>query len=264
MDYTKTSRFISHVTQLVTERDALRGELETLARIKRGTKTAEQSTRITQIRNRLKVLDRNIEGVADLSTFNRSELFHFLAAAVGDPNGNIWDVFQLRLNALDTLSYEGAGEKAIRHMLGLPMETSTDKADLPDDEEVKFTGDNIDLFRPGRMGRRMYVRLLKSLSDEMVSDEMLDGEVTAGKLYHSMDAELHVKFQTALAPQVVLADYSAIYLTTNVGYVKIVKADYERAFSLACVTQVSPKYRLKRSYLEAQLLATQDSANVAA
>jgi hypothetical protein len=262
--YNKTERYVQYVSRLDAERISLLQEIDQLAGTKRGTPGVAKKR--AQFKNRLKTITANLTKVAtpgDLSAFTWPELFDLWSACWGWR----WTHEELWFFKQETEYYEGRGEKSLRHRLGLPLVVSLDSCDLPNGE-VKYLGANVESFRAGKVGRRMYVRGLRELPDELLTDEMLDGEVSAGKLYHSMPEAVRLKLQRDLAPEKALAHYPAMFLTTENGYGYVPRDDYSKAFSLTCITQMSPKYRLRREYVEQQLLESlshpQQQADVAA
>ncbi len=249
MRYDETSTYVLHIDALTKEKETIELELIALDVHKRGTPGIADTK--SKIRQRLKTIDRSIVKCKDLSGFTWPELF----ALWSESCGWAWTADELLLLQQETESYEGRGERPLRHRFGLPLEATLDSCDLPDGE-VKYIGAKMETLRVGKSGKRMYVRSLRELPDEFVTDEMLDGEVSAGKLYHDLNNIVQDKFLRNLSPENVLKCYPAMYLTTDVGYGKVPQEHYSQAFSLACITQYSPKFRLKRSYVEEQLKKT--------
>lgn len=249
MRYDETRTYNLHVNALNDEKKKLELELVGLNVHKRGTQgIADARARVKQ---RLKTIERSLLKSKDLSDFTWSELFTLWS----DACGWMWTKEELKLLQHETESYEGLGEKPLRHRLGLPLDATMESCDLPTGE-VKYVGDKVEPIRVGKIGKRMYVRSLREISDELVTDEMLDGEVSAGKLYNELDATIQEKLLTNLAPENVLSCYPAMYLTTDTGYGFVPQEHYKQAFSLACITQMSPKFRLKRSYVEDRIRRT--------
>lgn len=257
MRYTQTPTYVGHVSCLRSEATELQAELAALSSGPRGSRTKEQSRRVTRIRTRLKTIDKNLQGLLDFSTFTWSALFNMLAEA----DGCTWNEEQLRLLRTETESYEGKGEKSLRNRFGLPLEATQGVCDFPDEGEGKYVGDKVEDFRVGKVGKRAYGRLFRELArsfkeDSMAPDQwdmLSDGEVSAGKVYHALPPPVREVMQQALAPETVLACYQTLYLVSDRGFVRVPRIDFSTAFSLAAVTQMSPKYRLKREYVEARL-----------
>lgn len=257
MRYTKTPTYVGHVSCLREESNALRVELARLSSGPRGSRTQEQTRRVGRIRARLKTIDKNLDGLLDFSTFTWSALFNMLAEA----DECVWNDEQLRLLRAETESYEGKGEKSLRHRFGLPLEATQGSCDFPDEGEGKYVGDKVEDFRVGKVGKRAYGRLFRELARSFKEDSMSpeqwdmlsDGEVSAGKVYHALPAPVREAVQQALAPETVLACYQTLYLVSDRGFVRVPRVDFSTAFSLAAVTQMSPKYRLKREYVETRL-----------
>jgi hypothetical protein len=265
--YTETPTYVTRVSALTGERDSLFKELTSLADAKRGTPgTAD---RRAKIRARLKTVENNLQhGLSDLTW---PQIFNvWIETRVGE-EGGLWTPEQLDLIKPDTLYYEGVTEKALKHRLGLSLEPTQGAIDIHDgihDGDDKYLGESVGSFRTGKLGKRLYVRCLRLLPDDVVTDEMLDGEIGPGKLFNSLPDDVKSKLQNDLRPEVGLACYPSLYLTNARGFIKVMAVDYTQAFSLATITQYAPKYKLKREYVETQLLTTlsvpKDAADVAA
>jgi len=257
MRYTQTPTYVDHVSRLQAEARALQDELDALSTVKRGTRSLEQGRRSTVARARLKTVKKNLDGLVDFSTFTWTSLFTMLAEA----EACAWNDEQLALLRGELESYEGRGEKSLRHRFGLPIEATQGTCDFPDDGEGKYVGDKVDAIRVGKVGKRAYGRLFRELARSFKEDSMQpeqwdmlsDGEVSAGKVYHSLPAPVRVTMQQALAPETVLACYQTLFLMSDRGFVRVPRTDFATAFSLAAVTQMSPKYKLKREYVELRL-----------
>jgi len=268
--FTETNRYVEHVKRLDFERDTLNQAISRMAKLKRGTLDTFQKKAKTACKNRLKTVNRQIAQAADLSGFTWPELFHLLA----DVDGGIWRPEEVALLDKKLLNFEGRGEKSLRHRLGLPLEPTMDSCDIPGGQEAKYVGNNVDTFRIGKVGKKAYVNLFKEVvrahGDDVMTPEMWesmgDGELSAGKVYTELPDVIRTKIQEDLAPAKILSCYTAMYLMTDVGYVRIPRHHFSRAFSLTCVTQMSPKYRLKREYVEDRLRCSmpEQQANVTA
>jgi hypothetical protein len=113
----------------------------------------------------------------------------------------------------------------------------------------------------GKVGKRAYGRLARELARSFKEDAMQpeqwdmvsDGEVSAGKVYYGLPAPVREVLQQALAPEKVLSCYQTLYLLSDRGFVRVGRLDFANAFTLAGVTQMSPKYRLRRDYVESRL-----------
>lgn len=257
--FTQTPTYIAHRAALTNEREALLTEQAGLADAKRGTPGV--ADRRAKIRQRLKTIDRCLErGLEDLTW---PEVFNVWIETRAGKAGGLWTPDQLALISSDTLYYEGTTEKALKHRLGLSLEPTQGDIDIKDgvhDGDDKYLGDSVGPFRTGKLGKRLYIRCLRTLPDDVVTDEMLDGEVGPGKLFNSLPEDVRTKLQHDLRPEVGLACYPSLYLTNARGFVRVLAADYVQAFGLSTITQYSPKYKLRREYVEAQLLATLSAA----
>ncbi len=249
MRYDETRTYTFHVNALANEKKDVERRIIDLECFKRGTPGVADSR--AKLKQRLKTIDRSLLKSKDLSDFAWPELFMLWS----DACGWVWSKEEIELLQQEIESYEGRGEKPLRHRLGFPLDATLDSCDLPTGE-VKYVGDKVEPIRVGKSGRRSYVRSLRELVDDLVTDEMLDGEVSAGKLYNELNPVVQSKLLENLSPATILKCYPAMYLTTNFGYGFIPREHYSQAFSLACVTQMSPKFRLKRSYVEEQIKRT--------
>jgi hypothetical protein len=143
----------------------------------------------------------------------------------------------------------------------LPLEATQGSCDFPDEGEGKYVGDKVEDFRVGKTGKRAYGRLFRELARTFKEDSMTpeqwdmlsDGEVSAGKVYHALPLLVRKAMQQALAPEIVLSCYQTMFLVSDKGFVRVPRSDFSTAFSLVAVTQMSPKYRLKREYVEMRL-----------
>ncbi len=254
--YTDTWAYQSLISNLDAEISQLTKQRERLAGIRlRGgvikrKKTLEEERLFTSLGNRLKTLRHRRDNVEDLGQYAWPDLFKLWEAAYGGS----WSKEEKLLLEGELEAFEGRGEKSLRHRLGLPQIVSQDSCDLPGDEEVKYVGTATNvLIRVSGIGRRAYIRALRSVPEELITDEMLDGEVSQSKVYGSLPEQVRKDLQSSLAPDKVLACYAAIYLTTETGFSRIPRKEFGNAFSLSCVTQYSPKYRLKREFVESKL-----------
>ncbi len=265
--YTETLTYTIHTNTLSSERDTLLDELNGLANVKRGTPGA--ADRRAKIRTHLVTIEKNLQhGLANLTW---PTLFNVWIETRSDKEGGLWTPEQLDLINLETTYYEGTTERALKHRLGLSLEPTQGNIDIHDgvhDGDDKYLGDSVSPFRTGKLGKRLFVRCLRTLPDDQITDEMLDGEVGPGKLFNSLPEAVRLKFQNDMRTEVGLACYPSLYLSNRRGFVRVMSVDYTQAFSLATITQYAPKYRLRREYVEAQLALTlsamKDAADKAA
>lgn len=257
MRYTQTLTYLNHVSRLREEARDLQQELNVLSDMKRGTRSPEQARRATNVRSRLKTVSKNLEGLLDFSTFTWPALFTMLTEA----EECTWNEEQLLLLKGELENYEGRGERSLRNRFGLVDAPTLGTCDFPDDGEGKYVGDKVEPIRVGKVGKRAYGRLFRELARSFSEDSMQpeqwdmlsDGEVSAGKVYHSLPLPVRDVMQRALAPDAVLVCYQTLFLMSDRGFVRVPRCDFSTAFSLAAVTQMSPKYRLRREYVEARL-----------
>lgn len=223
-------------------------------------RTADEDRLFTNLGSQLRTLRRRLETTTELSQYSMVELIELWEAS----HGRRWTAEERALLDESLVAFEGRGEKPLRHRLGLPQVVSRDSCDLPGDEEVKHIGDNPACsFRLGKVGRRVYVRLLRLVADEDVTDDMLDGNVSPSKIYRTYPEHVRRLMCDSLMPSRVLSCYSAIYLTTETGFSRVPRDHYDVAFGLICVAQHTPQYRLRREYVEGRLAATlKDSLGV--
>lgn len=264
INYSETPTYVAHTNKLTSEEAELLKELQVLASAVRGTPGV--AAKRNKIKQRLKTIKKNL--LHGLSNLNWSMLFDVWIETRSGKEGGLWTPEQLALiDPEKTTYYEGITEKALKHRLGLSLQPSQNGIDIQDgvhDGDDKYLGSNVSPFRTGKLGKRLFIKCLRVLSDDQITDEMLDGEVGPGKLFNSLPEPIKIKLQNELQPKAGLACYPSLYLSNNRGFVRVMASDYAQAFSLVTVTQYSPKYRLKREYVEAQLLASQDGANKAA
>ncbi len=202
---------------------------------------------------------------SEAALFNTGDIFNMLI----DVEKNAWSEEERRLGETGLESYEGPYEKSLRLRKGWPIAATQESADFPDDGEGKYLASPLETFRSGKFGKRAWGRVYRSIvrehTEEMLLPEqwedLMDGEVSAGKIYNTMPANIQNKIQTSLAPEVVLSPYRTMYMLMDYGYIEVPRKDYDKAFSLSSVTQMSPKYRLKRNYLEERLFKSSAKNN---
>lgn len=257
--YTQTPTHVIHVNALTSEKEACLAELDALSGVK------GVADRRAKIKQRLKTIDKNLQdGLASLTW---PDLFKVWIETRSGNEGGLWSPEELELNKQEVTYCEGHTEKALKRRLGLSLQPTYGDIDIKDgtnDGDDKYLGDTVGTFRTSRSGTKLYIKCLRELSDEQMTEDMYAGNVSAGKLYTSLPEPVRLKFQAYLEPAVGLACYPSLYLSNNHGFVKVLKSDFAQAFSLAMITQYNPKYKLRREYVETQVLATQHSANEAA
>jgi len=248
--YTDTSTYCRLVSELDAEIAVISARRRRLAEIPKRERSSDEARELVNSTGRLKRLQWRRDNATDPSQYTWSDLLALWEAAYGGS----WTQEEKRLLEVELVAFEGRGEKPLRLRLGLPLAVSRDSCDLPGDEEVKYVGAMMNvLIRVGGIGRRAYIRALRKVSEELITDEMWDGEVSQSKVYGSLPEQVRKDLQSSLAPDKVLTCYAAIYLTTETGFSRIPREEFGNAFSLSCVTQYSPKYRLKREYVESKL-----------
>ncbi len=195
----------------------------------------------------------------DITQFSWIELLTMLI----ELEGHVWNEHELELGKKDREDYEGKFEDSYRYRLGLPLGASLDDTDFPNMSEGKYLSDKETAFRIGKIGKRSYGSLLRVLAREFTENSMspeqwetmFDGEVSGGKIYHTFPEQIRACIQRQLAPERVLSAYNSFVFLTDVGYFLINRDDYSAAFSLSQITQMSPKYRFKREYIEKRIRA---------
>lgn len=202
------------------------------------------------------------------SYFTLWDLVHLLA----DAEGTLWTKDEAELWNLELVAYEGRGEKSLKARHGLVQGPTIGTCDLAEiNEEVKnwqcvLPKDKrgIQSIRVGDVGKRSYGRLQRNIvrtnDNDAMSDEQWDclacGEVSGGKLYRDLPEQVRAYLQAELAPSKVMASYDAINGASELGYVRIPRVDYDDAWRLSCITQMSPKYDLRVDYVKSRLLKT--------
>jgi len=263
--YTDTQTFKNHEALITNEISSLEAEFKSLGGVP-GMGGKRQA-----IRSTLRTRHSWIEGINSLSSsyFTLWDLIHILA----DAEGTLWTPNEARLWHVELANYEGRGEKSIRTRLGLHDGPTTDTCDLAEiNEEVKnWQGaahssgkPRIQSIRVGEIGKKAYGRLqrdiVRSNGNDIMSDEFWDalacGEVSPGKLYNSMPEAIRSRLLTELAPSKVMSCYDAVNGVTELGYVRIPREDYDRAWRLNCITQMSPKYDVRVDYIKQRLMKT--------
>lgn len=193
-----------------------------------------------------------------------------------EADGCVWSRLELALGEKELESYEGKYEDSLRHRKGWPLGSTLGTFDFPDEGEGKYLGSSVDpIFRIGVVGKRavgrmrgdLYRKFEQAALTQEQWDALNDGEVSADKLYHTFPEPVRAHMQAELQPVNVLSCYRTFYFLTDYGYIAVPREDFGRALSLVSITQTSPKYRLRRSYVEERLLggsAAQKQPHVAA
>lgn len=250
MQYTQTALFASHLIKLHAEIECLQHDIQQIRSLPRGTKTPAQIKQLANYTRRLKLVIWHVtDNVNNLRYFTFSELVNLYSESMGWQ----WNAVERQLLHAERAQFEGKGEKPLRHRLGIDLTPTQEASDLPNGAEVKFIGETIAPFRSPLAGRRAYVRLLREIPDEQTTNDLLDGEVSANKIYKFLPHYSRTMLQLRLTPEIVLDCYRAIFLTTDFGFVWVPNTRFQDAFRLVCVTQMSPKYGLRREYVETEL-----------
>lgn len=274
MKRTETPTFSELLAPKDAELIALHERCEQLARTieakKSANATAKRKKDIQKFGNEERELaakKRRIEALseeilflsANVSTLTWAQLLNMLI----ETEEHTWNKRQIELGNKELESYEGRYEDSYRDYKGWPLGASQDGGDFPNGGEGKYLNSSSELtFRVSRAGTRAFGALLRVIAREFSEDSMtpeqwdilFDGEVSSSKIYHSFPELVRNRLQAALAPEKVLT-YEYLVFLTDRGFFEVPKEDYARALSLASVTQMSPKYRLKREYVEQRLLA---------
>lgn len=280
--FTQTRTFCALVAPMDAEIDRLRTQVDQLARTiesKRSKNlTVPKSKRVAvkadenafeRCRKQLDTeLRKKAASLSGSPSFFRSISTDDLIAVLGesladDPKaGGSFSEDEQRL-AGSTLSYEGKWEREIRARLGLQSQSSLDHNDTPFGEVKYAAGSH--LFRSMQAGRKRWGALLRSIirkwPEESLDPEtweaFSDGEVSTSKIHRTLPEPLREQIQQELRSDRVLVAYDrGIFFAVDSGYFHVPPADYSRAFSLSCITQAVPKYRIRRDYVEIRLLST--------
>lgn len=183
-------------------------------------------------------------------------------------SGNVWTARQQELGAKELEAYEGRYEDSYRDARGWPLGASLDCTDFPGNGEGKYLREDT-TFRISKIGTTAFGKLLRTVSREFPDETMtaeqwetlFGGEVSQSKVYNTLPEPVRTRIQTVLEPTKVL-NYEYMVFLVDHGYIEVPKADYAKAISLVAITQMSPRYRLKREYVEERLLATLNEVEV--
>lgn len=189
--------------------------------------------------------------------------------------GNDWSDEERGLYDKDRQSHEGKGEKSYRSRMGLSTDVVGSKnGDVPElCEEVKNVEANDGKFDPvirlGRDGKAVFLGAVINVAQGLVGKELdkdvltlfASGEVSTNKLLGLPDEIRELMFEELRLSKAIV-NHSALILTTSVGFLRIPREDYDAAFELSSITQASPKYKLKRDYVEQALLSTHLDENL--
>lgn len=261
-------------SRTVAELNADVKSLEEKLRSLEGLRGKEATKSRTATKALLKSRANQLRRTGTLEHFTMWDLVHMEA----ELRGTLWSDMQVALWDMPTSVHEGKGEKSIRDWHGLAQEVTQASVDLQEiNEEVKnwhhTNADEVDAIqsiRIGKIGKAVYGRVVRdvirsndeSVMDDATWDALVTGEVSPGMLYHTLPEPVTRALFEALHPARVLMHYSAINGCSRLGFLRIPVEDAERAWRLKCVTQASPKYDLRRSYVEE--LLNQDVTPVAA
>lgn len=217
----------------------------------------------------------------DLSTsyFTMWQLVHLLA----DAEGTLWTPEEAALWNLEVQTYEGRGEKSLRHRYrdSVSQVASQGSCDLKEiNEEIKnWQGDaslpgdgpvckrTIQSIRAGKAGKNAYARLHREIvrqhDDAEMPMELWDalavGELSPRKLHKDLPHGIKLNIQYYLSPSIIMGGYDAVNGVSELGFLRIPRSDYNSAFSLTCITQMGPKYDLRKNYVRDRLCATFDA-----
>lgn len=273
MKHTDTKAFGEHIAPTDAEIIQLMAECDQLARAVEERKLANVNlkpykqkptkafeNRLLSKQSQLDELGRYILKLHnDVSDFSWRSLLDMLVQA----EEHVWNERQKELGNKERADYEGKYEDSYRDYMGWPLGASLSTSDFPDGSEGKYLSGGEATFRVGKVGKRAFSALLRSLALEcpeetMTSEEwdvLFDGEVSAGKIYHTLPEVVRTKIQQALPPEKVLSCYPSIVFLTDTGFFQVPREDFPRALRLIEVSQMSPKYRIKREYIEQRVLA---------
>ena len=274
--YDETKTYIHHVEALYAEANALDVELTQLLDIKPGTRSYAQKIRIPQVRARAKTVDARLKKLADFSDFSTYEELEILAESVE----TLWSPEEKATWNRELALHEGRGEMALRMRYGLPLVTTLADTDLGPFGEVKnlqAANKQVQPIMVGKSGKQTYCMFImtnaeagmfKGMSEE-VRACLASGEITGGKLYNPtsiIPPQLQKLMQKEFAPSRILGGYGDVHGALEFGFIKVPAADNDIAWKLDCISKMSPKYKLQRSYVEMRLnrtLTVDDKSNVA-
>lgn len=192
------------------------------------------------------------------------QLLDYIASACGTAFSA-----QERTIFISTNKATGNGERSIRMHLGLSLDTNGTKTiDIPELEiEVK----EYPSIRPGASAikkwglckRDMYVLdiqgdlipgterfLWTNAKHQLTYSEIVEYELSYKVLIEDFPAEISNYVLDAMKPSRTLDSYPMTAVTWPRGFIIIPSEEYDEAFEFCGISKATPKYRLKRSYLE--------------
>lgn len=274
-----TSLYIEQKQILEAQLESERARLETMkaaiAACKRGDPDRKALRNDhTKTVSRINTLTKNITNMHDPTSnyWTLWDLVHLLA----ESRETLWDDEESRLWSEPVQNFEGRGEKSLRYHYAsilTSQQPTTDMCDLPElNEEVKNwesydTNNNrwcIDPFRVGVLGKsafgKVYRNIIRKFPDDIMCDELWEalstGEVSPNKIFKRMPEDLSKMIIDGLKPSITLGRYDAINGCSSLGFLRIPRRDYDAAFRLSSISQMSPRYSLSRKYIESKLNET--------
>lgn len=154
---------------------------------------------------------------------------------------------------------KGPGEFSIRMRLNLPLISTLERADLPDNNEVKNVMNEKQqkmLFKLGRCGTEVLEKFVENKTNDLMNglickedySKINKSEINQ-KTINSLTAAVRNEFCNAMMFSKT-APYRNIYLTMPFGFIVVPRQDFDRAFVFKSITQNTLKYDLNKDYFE--------------
>jgi hypothetical protein len=217
--------------------------------------------------------------------YSKLKLWALWCEAIKHTNGS-WTDYEIELYN-QVISYgEGLGEKSYKSRIGLIEKLNTNSQyDIESlQQEIKCIenkfkvitkknqeGKLVSKLQPIRLGKKGKLawgkskrKLIRSFSDEKLSESQwnaIDSGEVGKSILRTMPEVVQTLITEDLKSSNVLSEYNAIICVSSVGFLVVPRVDYSNAFNLLCISQMSPKYTLKRSYLE-NLLSVYNASNI--
>lgn len=172
---------------------------------------------------------------------------------------------QAMFNDID--SHTGPGERSVRNEEGLsPITQGTASLDIPELGEGGTEVKKGPIIKAGISAQRAWQDFLFA-TGMLVNDPdywhapiMWNGVETtfrflfsmgvSNKLLAALKPEYSDQIRAAVCPSKILASYPNIALVIKDAYITIPRKDYKEAWRFVTISQVIPRYRLRREYLE--------------
>lgn len=167
--------------------------------------------------------------------------------------GTVWTDDEARLFSLSCKTHEGPGEKSIRARLGLSLANiSHEKIDIPEyDTECKFLATASSLIKLNASGMDAKVIAACDVSAQ------INKKLNARELFkHDVELLLKEKLGTYLGMMRLSVSFTQSFMCILMkqGFFSVPKIEVDDAFEWIKISQHSPRYKLKPSYVEEQLV----------